>query len=131
MYSQTNLTNHFCFIGLVDFYPEDHEDRSDCQAALDNISQTSEILRETLPNSENYELLFELQRDLSGFDKLVQSDRVLIRQGCLLKHSKKGLQQRMFFLVIRQTKKYFYEMLKRRIFFFSFPMYFCMETNRQ
>ena len=48
--------------------------------------------------SENYILLCEVQRDLSGFDALVQNDRKLIRQGCLLKHSKRGLQQRMFFL---------------------------------
>lgn len=42
--------------------------------------------------------LCELQRDISGFDTLVQQNRKLIRQGCLLKHSKRGLQQRMFFL---------------------------------
>lgn len=46
----------------------------------------------------NFIQLCELQRDINGFDKLVQSQRKLIRQGCLLKHSKRGLQQRMFFL---------------------------------
>lgn len=63
------------------------------------LSRTTEKIKEELPESENFILLCELQRDISGFDKLVQADRLLIRQGCLLKHSKRGLQQRMFFLV--------------------------------
>jgi FERM/RhoGEF/pleckstrin domain protein 2 len=48
---------------------------------------------------ENFVALCELQRDLNGFDNLVQPDRDFVRQGCLLKHSRKGYQQRMFFLV--------------------------------
>jgi len=56
------------------------------------------LIRETISDSENFVLLCEIQRDLSGFDSLVQEERMLIRQGCLLKHSRRGLQQRMFFL---------------------------------
>lgn len=55
---------------------------------------------ETLEHSENLATLCELQRDIVGFDNLVQPGRKFIRHGCLLKHSKKGYQQRMFFLVI-------------------------------
>lgn len=40
-----------------------------------------------------------MQRDISGFDNLVQEGRRFIRQGCLQKYSRKGFQQRMFFLV--------------------------------
>lgn len=43
-----------------------------------------------------------MQRDISGFDNLVQEGRKFIRQGCLQKYSRKGLQQRMFFLVSLQ-----------------------------
>ena len=48
---------------------------------------------------ENLVQLCELQRDISGFDHLVQGDRKFIRQGCLQKYSRKGFQQWMFFLV--------------------------------
>ena len=41
----------------------------------------------------------ELQRDLVGYDNLVQSGREFVREGCLQKLSRKGYQQRMFFLV--------------------------------
>lgn len=63
------------------------------------LGRTTDVIKQKLPKAENFELLCELQHDLSGFDNLVQKDRRLIRQGCLLKHSKRGLQQRMFFLV--------------------------------
>lgn len=54
---------------------------------------------ETLAHSENLATLCELQRDIVGFDSIVQPGRTFIRHGCLLKHSRKGYQQRMFFLV--------------------------------
>lgn len=63
------------------------------------LGRTTDQVRRALPAIENYSLLCELQRDMSGFDQLVQPERKLIRQGCLLKHSRRGLQQRMFFLV--------------------------------
>lgn len=63
------------------------------------LSRTTEIIRQKLPESENFQLLCELQRDLGGYTSLVHDERFFVRQGCLLKHSKRGLQQRMFFLV--------------------------------
>ncbi|XP_004529222.1 FERM, ARHGEF and pleckstrin domain-containing protein 2 isoform X2 [Ceratitis capitata] len=83
---------------LCDFYTEEHIDYCDCQAVYHILLRTTKQIREQLPESENFVQLCELQRDISGFDKLVQNQRRLIRQGCLLKHSKRGLQQRMFFL---------------------------------
>ncbi|CAF4872062.1 unnamed protein product, partial [Rotaria magnacalcarata] len=48
--------------------------------------------------------LIELQRDLIGVDNLsIQHDRQFIREGCLQKLSRKGYQQRMFFLVGEQA----------------------------
>ncbi|XP_037950420.1 FERM, ARHGEF and pleckstrin domain-containing protein 1 isoform X2 [Teleopsis dalmanni] len=83
---------------LCDFYTEEHTDYDDCQAVYHILIRTTKHIREQLPESENFVQLCELQRDITGFDKLVQNQRRLIRQGCLLKHSKRGLQQRMFFL---------------------------------
>ena len=49
---------------------------------------------------ENFVQLYELQRDITGFDNLIIPSRQFIRQGCLNKFStRKGFLQRMFFLV--------------------------------
>uniref|UniRef100_A0A0L8HYE9 PH domain-containing protein n=1 Tax=Octopus bimaculoides TaxID=37653 RepID=A0A0L8HYE9_OCTBM len=47
---------------------------------------------------DNLQKLIELQRDLVGIDSLIHPDREFIREGCLQKFSRKGYQQRMFFL---------------------------------
>lgn len=91
---------HYQFLleRILEHYPEEHFDRTDCQGTLVMISRTTELVRQVLIDSENFVLLCEMQRDINGFETLIQNDRQLIRQGCLLKHSKRGLQQRMFFL---------------------------------
>ena len=48
---------------------------------------------------ENFVKLAELQRDLGGYEHLLHTDREFLREGCLQKLSRKGYQQRMFFLV--------------------------------
>ncbi|XP_053661154.1 FERM, ARHGEF and pleckstrin domain-containing protein 2-like [Anopheles marshallii] len=83
---------------LLTHYGEEHFDRTDCHGTLMMLTRTTEVIRRELTASENHSLLCEIQRDIDGYDGLVQPDRKLIRQGCLLKHSKRGLQQRMFFL---------------------------------
>jgi FERM, RhoGEF and pleckstrin domain protein 2 len=83
---------------LLEYYTDENEDKTDIQGSLMMLTRTNQSVRETILETENFVLLCEIQRDLSGFDFLVQEDRKLIRQGCLLKHSRRGLQQRMFFL---------------------------------
>ena len=51
------------------------------------------------PAQENVVKLMELQRDLVGYENLVSTTREFVREGCLQKLSRKGYQQRMFFLV--------------------------------
>ncbi|XP_030562571.1 FERM, ARHGEF and pleckstrin domain-containing protein 1 isoform X1 [Drosophila novamexicana] len=82
---------------LCDYYAEEHSDYADCQAVYHLLIRSTKQIRAQLPDSANFVELCELQRDIS-FEQLVQPHRRLIRQGCLLKHSKRGLQQRMFFL---------------------------------
>ncbi|KAH8294883.1 hypothetical protein KR018_003853, partial [Drosophila ironensis] len=86
------LLERFC-----DYYAEEHIDYADCQAVHHLMLRSTKQIRAHLPDSANFVELCELQRDIS-FEQLVQPHRRLIRQGCLLKHSKRGLQQRMFFL---------------------------------
>lgn len=84
---------------LLEHYNDNHFDRTDCQGALMMLTRTLEQVDSQMVDTNNFIILCELQRDLVGFDNLVENNRQLIRQGCLLKHSKRGLQQRMFFLV--------------------------------
>ncbi|KAF5271311.1 hypothetical protein FQA39_LY08109 [Lamprigera yunnana] len=83
---------------LLKHYGVNHPDRADCMTASDMLKDLIEPVMETLAHSENLATLCELQRDISGFDNLLQTGRKFIRHGCLLKHSRKGYQQRMFFL---------------------------------
>ncbi|XP_015126163.1 FERM, ARHGEF and pleckstrin domain-containing protein 1 isoform X2 [Diachasma alloeum] len=83
---------------LLDHYPKDHTDFEDCLAARDRLGETLLEGLTVLNQAENLVQLCELQRDISGFDNLVQEGRRFIRQGCLQKYSHKGFQQRMFFL---------------------------------
>lgn len=84
---------------LLKHYGPTHPDRSDCLTAIDTLKDLMEPVMETLEQSKNLATLCELQRDITGFENLVQAGRQFIRHGCLLKHSRKGYQQRMFFLV--------------------------------
>lgn len=83
---------------LIRHYGKDHLDYDDCCAAKQKLSATAQKVPAALKHSENFVQLCELQRDLSGFDNLVQPEREFLRQGCLMKQSRKGYQQRMFFL---------------------------------
>ncbi|KAJ8946052.1 hypothetical protein NQ314_008988 [Rhamnusium bicolor] len=83
---------------LLKHYGPNHPDRTDCLTASDTLKDLMVPVAETLEQSENLATLCELQRDIVGFDNLIQPGRKFIRHGCLLKHSRKGYQQRMFFL---------------------------------
>uniref|UniRef100_A0A672JHF7 FERM, ARHGEF and pleckstrin domain-containing protein 2 n=1 Tax=Salarias fasciatus TaxID=181472 RepID=A0A672JHF7_SALFA len=90
---------------LCKHYSPSHRDHDDCKVA-DIAAQ----LQSSLIRLENFQKLTELQRDLIGIENLTAPGRVsavthtvcvqeFIREGCLYKLTKKGLQQRMFFLV--------------------------------
>ncbi|XP_072111926.1 FERM, ARHGEF and pleckstrin domain-containing protein 2 isoform X2 [Mobula birostris] len=83
---------------LCKHYCPDHQDYGDCQGALSVVREMSAQLHSSLIRLENFQKLTELQRDLIGIDNLVLPGRDFIREGCLYKLTRKGLQQRMFFL---------------------------------
>lgn len=45
------------------------------------LSRTTENIRQNLEESENFQLLCELQRDFGGVVSLVNNNRMFIRQG--------------------------------------------------
>ncbi|XP_029470817.1 FERM, ARHGEF and pleckstrin domain-containing protein 2 [Rhinatrema bivittatum] len=83
---------------LCRHYTPEHHDFSDCQSALNEVTEMASRLQGGLVLLENFQKLTELQRDLIGIENLTIPHREFIRQGCLYKLTKKGLQQRMFFL---------------------------------
>lgn len=90
---------HLLLDRLVKHYGSaNHHDYRECMTAKAKLSQTVKNMGPALAASENLVKLVELQRDLVGIDNLVQSGREFLREGCLQKLSRKGYQQRMFFL---------------------------------
>uniref|UniRef100_S4RV70 FERM, RhoGEF and pleckstrin domain protein 2 n=1 Tax=Petromyzon marinus TaxID=7757 RepID=S4RV70_PETMA len=68
-------------------------------------------LQDTLLHLENVQKLMELQRDLTDMEDLAMPGREFIREGCLHKLTRKGLQQRMFFLII-ESAEIFYKLFE-------------------
>uniref|UniRef100_A0A672SJ60 FERM, ARHGEF and pleckstrin domain-containing protein 2 n=1 Tax=Sinocyclocheilus grahami TaxID=75366 RepID=A0A672SJ60_SINGR len=83
---------------LCKHYAPPHRDYDDCKEALKEVAEIAAQLQSSLIRLENFQKLTELQRDLIGIENLSAPGREFIREGCLYKLTKKGLQQRMFFL---------------------------------
>ncbi|XP_065413219.1 FERM, ARHGEF and pleckstrin domain-containing protein 2 isoform X4 [Chrysemys picta bellii] len=83
---------------LCKHYTVEHQDYADCRNALKEVTEMTSQLQNSLIRLENFQKLTELQHDLIGIDNLIAPGREFIREGCLYKLTKKGLQQRMFFL---------------------------------
>ncbi|XP_055799910.1 FERM, ARHGEF and pleckstrin domain-containing protein 2 isoform X3 [Salvelinus fontinalis] len=83
---------------LCKHYSPDHLDHNNCREALKEVAEMATQLQSSLIRLENFQKLSELQRDLIGIENLTAPGREFIREGCLYKLTKKGLQQRMFFL---------------------------------
>ncbi|XP_053083409.1 FERM, ARHGEF and pleckstrin domain-containing protein 2 isoform X1 [Pangasianodon hypophthalmus] len=83
---------------LCKHYSPEHRDHHDCKEALKEVAEITAQLQSSLIRLENFQKLTELQRDLIGIENLTAPGREFIREGCLYKLTKKGLQQRMFFL---------------------------------
>uniref|UniRef100_A0A2I3GT89 FERM, ARHGEF and pleckstrin domain-containing protein 2 n=1 Tax=Nomascus leucogenys TaxID=61853 RepID=A0A2I3GT89_NOMLE len=84
---------------LCRHYTPGHHDYADCHDALKAITEVTTTLQHILIRLENLQKLTELQRDLVGVENLIAPGREFIREGCLHKLTRKGLQQRMFFLI--------------------------------
>jgi FERM/RhoGEF/pleckstrin domain protein 2 len=83
---------------LVKLYGSEHPDLVDCRACLGKIHEVLDPVEDRISHLENWQKLMELQQGLLGIDCLVHANRQFIREGCLQKLSRKGYQQRMFFL---------------------------------
>ncbi|XP_075919773.1 FERM, ARHGEF and pleckstrin domain-containing protein 1-like isoform X3 [Petromyzon marinus] len=85
---------------LCAHYPDEHPDRGDCAAALQEVSRITDVTQEVAARMENAEKLAALGRDVVGIGKLSTPGKVFVREGRLLKLTRSGPQQRMFFLFL-------------------------------
>jgi len=83
---------------LLKHYNTSHPDYQNTNLAMVKIQSVIRKMSIRLRESENFVKLAELQRDLGGHDQLLHCEREFLREGCLQKLSRKGYQQRMFFL---------------------------------
>jgi FERM, RhoGEF and pleckstrin domain protein 2 len=87
---------------LLIYYGVKHCDYEDTHKTFNKIETLISLINNKLFDIENKQKLLELQRDLVGIDNLMlnsgKMSRVFVREGSLQKLSRKGYQQRMFFL---------------------------------
>lgn len=83
---------------LLKHYNTSHPDYQNTNMAMVKIQSVIRKMSVKLRESENFVKMAELQRDLGGYEHLLHPEREFLREGCLQKLSRKGYQQRMFFL---------------------------------
>merc|ERR1719211_495813 len=83
---------------LLKHYNPSHPDYHSTNMALVKMQSIIGKMSVRLRETENFVKVAELQRDLGGIENLLQCEREFLREGCLQKLSRKGYQQRMFFL---------------------------------
>ncbi|XP_059082056.1 FERM, ARHGEF and pleckstrin domain-containing protein 2-like [Tigriopus californicus] len=84
---------------LLQTYNSNHPDYQNANMVMIKMQTVIRKMSQKLLDSENFAKLAELQRDVgSSFEGVLSPHRHFIREGCLLKLSRKGYQQRMFFL---------------------------------
>ncbi|XP_068611570.1 FYVE, RhoGEF and PH domain-containing protein 6-like [Brachionichthys hirsutus] len=78
--------------------PEDSEDYKDTQAALSIVKEVANHANDIMKQGDNFQKLMHIQYSLNGHHEIVQPGRVFLKEGTLMKLSRKGMQPRMFFL---------------------------------
>ncbi|KAL1775074.1 FYVE, and PH domain-containing 6 [Sigmodon hispidus] len=77
---------------------EDSADHRDTQGALAVVIEVANHANDTMKQGDNFQKLMQIQYSLSGHHEIVQPGRVFLKEGTLMKLSRKVMQPRMFFL---------------------------------
>ncbi|XP_036373741.1 FYVE, RhoGEF and PH domain-containing protein 6 [Megalops cyprinoides] len=77
---------------------EDSSDYKDTQAALSIVKEVANHANDIMKQGDNFQKLMQVQYSLSGYHEIVQPGRVFLKEGTLMKLSRKVMQPRMFFL---------------------------------
>ncbi|XP_053572866.1 FYVE, RhoGEF and PH domain-containing protein 6 [Bombina bombina] len=73
-------------------------DYSDTQAALSVVIEVANHANDIMKQGDNFQKLMQIQYSLNGHHEIVQPGRVFLKEGTLMKLSRKVMQPRMFFL---------------------------------
>ncbi|XP_069018551.1 FYVE, RhoGEF and PH domain-containing protein 6-like [Embiotoca jacksoni] len=77
---------------------EDSEDYKDTQAALAIVKEVANHANDIMKQGDNFQKLIQVQCRLNGHQEIVQPGRIFLKEGVLMKLSRKVMQPRMFFL---------------------------------
>ncbi|XP_062404047.1 FYVE, RhoGEF and PH domain-containing protein 6-like [Sardina pilchardus] len=77
---------------------EDSTDYKDTQAALNIVKEVANHANDIMKQGDNFQKLMQVQCRLTGHHEIVQPGRVFLKEGILMKLSRKVMQPRMFFL---------------------------------
>ncbi|XP_014445749.1 FYVE, RhoGEF and PH domain-containing protein 6 isoform X3 [Tupaia chinensis] len=77
---------------------EDSGDYRDTQDALAVVIEVANHANDTMKQGDNFQKLMQIQYSLNGHHEIVQPGRVFLKEGTLMKLSRKVMQPRMFFL---------------------------------
>lgn len=77
---------------------EDSSDYRDTQAALAVVIEVANHANDIMKQGDNFQKLMQIQYSLNGHHEIVQPGRVFLKEGTLMKLSRKVMQPRMFFL---------------------------------
>ncbi|XP_028973035.2 FYVE, RhoGEF and PH domain-containing protein 6 [Esox lucius] len=78
--------------------PMDSSDYKDTQAALGIVKEVANHANDIMKQGDNFQKLMQIQYSLNGQHEIVQPGRVFLKEGTLMKLSRKVMQPRMFFL---------------------------------
>ncbi|KAJ8374179.1 hypothetical protein SKAU_G00047590 [Synaphobranchus kaupii] len=78
--------------------PEESSDYKDTQAALSIVKEVANHANDIMKQGDNFQKLMQIQYSLNGHHEIVQPGRVFLKEGTLMKLSRKVMQPRMFFL---------------------------------
>ncbi|KAM4572259.1 FYVE, RhoGEF and PH domain-containing protein 6-like [Odontesthes bonariensis] len=77
---------------------EDSNDYKDTQAALALVKEVANHANDIMKQGDNFQKLIQVQCRLNGHHEIVQPGRIFLKEGVLMKLSRKVMQPRMFFL---------------------------------
>ncbi|KFV71482.1 FYVE, RhoGEF and PH domain-containing protein 6, partial [Dryobates pubescens] len=77
---------------------EDSADYRDTQDALAVVIEVANHANDIMKQGDNFQKLMQIQYSLNGHHEIVQPGRVFLKEGTLMKLSRKVMQPRMFFL---------------------------------
>ncbi|XP_050929204.1 FYVE, RhoGEF and PH domain-containing protein 6 [Lates calcarifer] len=77
---------------------EDSNDYRDTQAALALVKDVANHANDIMKQGDNFQKLIQVQCSLNGHREIVQPGRIFLKEGILMKLSRKVMQPRMFFL---------------------------------